>query len=259
MRCRMREQITDSGIYREVKIYPVYGEPGKGRRRRRFRPTGEAQARLNDYNSARHLAQVIQANFSDRDLWIHPTFRDDALPRDDADFKRIFRNFARRLKRAYKAAGVELKYIANLERSETGRYHLHMIVNDAGIPAAALRDIWGLGRLGTDPLEFTAAGLKGLADYMTKYRLITCRPLCSRNLTQPTVRERDGRFSQREARRLARSPEDRQQWEALYPGYTFLDCRPFFNDLNGGTYIVVLMWIPPRPARAGRTRYADGL
>lgn len=245
MRCRMREQITDSGAYREVKIYPVYGEATSGKRRKRYRPTSEAQQRLNDWNSQRHLAQLIEENFSSNDTWIHPTFRDDALPENDDAFKRIFRNFIRRLKRAYKASGAELKYIAVLERSDTGRYHIHMIVNQVLTPAA-LRDLWNMGRVGVDPLEFGEHGLQGLAEYMTKYRLITRRYLFSRNLRQPQRMERDGRFSQRDARALARNPEDRMQWERLYPGYTFINCRPFYNALTGGQYICVRMWKPGR-------------
>ena len=248
MRCRIREQIIESGQYAELKIYPVYGEAPKGGRRRRFRPTAEAQQRLNDWNSARHLAHLIEANFTEEDLWIHPTFRNEELPADDEAFKRLFRNFVRRLGRAYKKLGVALKYVAVLERSDAGRYHIHMIVNK-GLTPDVIRDIWGLGRLSADPLEFTEYGLKGLADYMSKYRQITRRFLSSRNLTQPETRERDGRHSQREVRALARNPEDRAQWEALQPGYTFLDCRTFYNDVNGGVYICVRFWKPPRNKR----------
>lgn len=248
MRCRIREQIVDAGEYREMKIYPVFSDGKPRPRRKRFRPTNEAQQRLNDWNSQRHLAHLIEANFSAEDLWIHPTFRDDALPADDEDFKRIFRNFVRRLKRAYKAAGLELRYIATLEKSDAGRYHIHMILNK-GLTPDALRDLWGLGRLSADPLEFGDYGLKGLADYMTKYRQITRRYLCSRNLRQPETRERDGVYSQREVRALARNPEDRGQWERLQPGYTFIDCRPFYNDVNGGVYLAVRYWIPPKKKR----------
>lgn len=244
MRCRIREQIVDAGNYREVKIYPVFSDGQPRPRRKRFRPTNEAQQRLNEWNSQRHLAHLIEANFSAEDLWIHPTFRDDALPADDADFKRIFRNFARRLKRAYQAAGLVLRYIATLEKSDAGRYHIHMIVNK-GLTPDTLRDLWGLGRLSADPLEFGDCGLKGLADYMTKYRQITRRYLCSRNLRQPETRERDGVYSQREVRALARNPEDREQWERLQPGYRFIDCRPFYNDVNGGIYLVIRYWILP--------------
>jgi len=248
MRSRIREQVTQAGIYKDVKIFSVFDDGTPKSRRRRFRPTSEVQQRLNDYNSRMRLGHLIEENFSARDVWIHPTFRDDALPADDEDFKRIFRNFIRRLGRAYKKAGAELRYIAILEKSERGRYHIHMIVNSV-LPAAVLRDLWGLGRLTENPLEFTEAGLKGLADYMTKYRTISRRYLRSRNLREPETTERDGRFTQREARALARNPEDRDQWEKLYPGYTFIDCRPFHNPVNGGIYLCVRLWRPEKRRR----------
>lgn len=251
MRSRIRERIEDSGIYRDVKIYSVYADAPKGRRRR-FRPTSEVQQRLNDWNSEQHLNQLIETNFTERDVWIHPTFRDDALPADDADFKRIFRNYVRRLGRAYKRASAELKYIAILERSEKGRYHIHMIVNSV-LPAAELRDIWGLGRLTENPLEFSDVGLKGLADYMTKYRVITRRYLRSRNLREPERQERDGRYTKKKVRELARNPEDREQWETLYPGYTFIRCMPYYNPVNGGIYITVRMWRPQERRRKWNT------
>jgi len=254
MRSRIREQITDSGIYKDVKIYSVFDGAPKGRRRR-FRPTTEVQQRLNDWNSAQRLNHLIEENFTDRDVWIHPTFRNDTLPQNDEDFKRIFRNFVRRLGRAYKRAGAELKYIAILEKSDAGRYHIHMIVNSV-LSAAEIRDLWGLGWITENPLEFTEEGLKGLADYLTKYKLIVNRYLRSRNLREPEQRERDGRYTQREARALARNPEDREQWEKLYPGYTFIDCRPFFNSVNGGVYLSVRLWRPP--ARWLKEAKADG-
>lgn len=84
---------------------------------------------------------------------------------------------------------------------------------------------------------------------MSECILIVRRYLRSRNLRQPETRERDGRFSQREARALAHNPEDRAQWEALYPGYTFIECRPFFNSVNGGVYLSVRFWHPPEKKR----------
>ena len=240
VRCRYRERIYDQGEYREVKIYPVFSDAPRGSRRRKFRPTGEAQRRLNEYNSSRRLARLIEANFTARDVWITLTFRPDALPGDDRELLRIFRNFARRLKRAYAKRGTELKYVAAAERSDTGRYHLHLIANGLLTPDE-IRDLWGLGRVRCEALEFGDAGLQGLAEYMTKYRQITRRYLCSRNLKQPEATTRETRYSQREIRELREAADDPAAWAALYPGYRLIRGCPFYNDVTGRWYFTAFL------------------
>ena len=248
MRCRYREVTCASGPYLDIKLLPVY-KPAKGGRRRKYRPTNEAQKRLNEWNSQQRLRRLIEENFTARDVWITPTFRPDALPQTDAEMLRIAQNYVRRLKRLYAKRGEDLRYIAIIEKSERGRYHMHMIVNSVLTPAE-LRDAWGLGRLGVDPLEFTADGLQGLANYMTKFPLLKKRYLRSRNLVEPQPVERERRYSQREVAELARTPDEARTWERLYPGYTFIDCKPYYNDVDGKWYVSVRMWRPPTGRRS---------
>lgn len=244
MRCRYREITWACGPYLDVRILPVF-KPAKGGRSRKWRPTPKAQARLNEYNSQQKLRRLIEANFTSRDYWVTPTFRPDALPQSPEELLRIFQNFIRRLKRIYAKRGVELKYIAILEQSDRGRYHVHMIINRLLTPDE-LRDAWGLGRVRCDALIFDENGLSGLANYMTKYRMLTKRYLRSRNLIDPKPVEQDRRYSQREVAEIMRTPDDAQTWERLYPGYTFLGIRPYYNEIDGKYYIGVRMWRPPR-------------
>ena len=240
MRARIREQIYQCGDYLYARVYPVFEQP-RGGRRKKFRPTSEVQQRLNEYNREQHLARLIAANFTASDTWLTPTFRPADLPQDPEELKRVFRNFIRRLTRAYRARGAELKYIAVLEQSETGRYHVHMIVNSLLTPDE-LRDIWGMGRVRCDALDFNETGVIGLANYMTKYRLVCRRYLRSRNLTDPQPQYRDGRLSQRQVRELAASADVPAAFEALYPGYRFAVCRPFYNEINTYRYLSIVMY-----------------
>ena len=247
MKARIREQAFTCGDYKYIRVFPVFEQP-KGCRRPRFKPTSDVQERLNEYNSRQHLARLIAANFTASDVWIHPTFRPEDLPETVEDFKRVFHNFIRRLGRAYKRRGAELKYVAVLEVSETGRYHVHMIVNSL-LTADAFRDIWGMGRVRVDALDFDETGVIGLANYMTKYRLLTKRYLRSRNLIDPPPETRDGRISQRKLRELAASADVAAEFEALYPGYRFAVCRPFYNEINTYRYLSVVMYKPSKNRR----------
>ena len=244
MRCRYRERIYKTGDYLEVKIYPVFANV-RGRRRTKFRPTSEVQARLNEYNSRRHLARIINENFSSKDIWIHPTFRDDALPKSDEECLRIFQNFIRRLKRVYEKRGVELKYVGVCEQSEVGRYHLHIIINTLLTPDE-LRDVWKLGRVMSEALDFNEFGVAGLANYMTKFRLLTRRYLRSRNLRDPKPVTNDRRYSQRDVNALRTSADLASEFQKQYPGYRFAECKPFFNDVNTYWYVSVFMYRPQR-------------
>ena len=245
MRCRYREVAVKSGRYLDVKILPVFNADGvKTTRRRKFRPTAEAQARLNEYNSLRHGARIIEENFTESDYMITPTFRDEALPKTDAEFRRLFDNFIRRLRRKYAKAGVELKSFTVIGKSSKGRYHVHMVINGGALTTAQLREVWGQGRLYVSPLEFDENGMTGLGKYMGKHRMLTKRFLHSKNLRIPQAEESDRRYSQREVAATMCNPDDCRQWEKKYPGYRLIRTEPYYNELDGKYYITLRMWKP---------------
>lgn len=257
MRCRYREHVCKSGIYLDGKILPTVSDMhGKGGRRSKFRPTPEAQARLNEWNALRRAARIIEDNFSEADVMLTPTFRDAALPETDETFWRVYNNYVRRLRRAYEKRGAELRYFTVIGKGEkSGRYHVHLIVNGGVLTEEEQRQLWGKGRLGIDPLEFDENGLTGLSNYMGKHRLLTKRFFHSRNLRLPEPRETGRRITQREVRELA-AGDNRDYWEKMYPGYRLIGVEPFFNPVDAKWYISFRMWRPP--ARWLKEAKADG-
>ena len=260
MRCRYREITVQSGPYIDVKIMPVFSDEARrsvqGKRRPRFRPTSEAQQRLNEYNALRQAGRIIEENFSCADVMLTPTFRDTALPQTDEEMMRTYNNFVRRLRRKYRQAGKELKIFTVMGKGEeSGRYHIHLIVNGGVLTDEDLRETWGKGRLGIDPLEFDENGLTGLSNYMGKHRLLTKRFFHSRNLRIPQAKESDRRYSQREAAALAQA-DDRETWEKKYLGYRLIRSEPYFNPVDARWYISLRLWKPP--ARWLKEAKADG-
>lgn len=259
MRCRYRDYICDSGIYKDGKLLPTVAEThGKGRRRSKFRPTPEAQARLNEWNALCRANRIIEDNFSEQDIMLTPTFRDTALPEDDEALMRAYNNFVRRLRRKYEKAGAELKIFTVLGKGEkSGRYHVHLIVNGGVLTDAEIREVWGLGWVTVKPLEFDESGLRGLANYMGHHRVLTKRFLHSRNLRLPETKESGRRWSQREVSAIARGDVDaRDFFEKLYPGYRLISCEPYYNPVDAKWYISFRMWRPP--ARWLKEAKADG-
>jgi hypothetical protein len=131
MRCWYREKTYKCGDYKEVYVYPVYAETkASGVRRKKAKPTSEAQARLNKRISENNLIRLLNANFTKYDLAFDLTYRTGEEPKDKEQAERDVANFLRRVKRYRKKQGLPpLKYIGVIERgSKSGRYHHHLVI-----------------------------------------------------------------------------------------------------------------------------------
>lgn len=161
-------------------------------------------------------------------------------------------NYIRRLKRFRAKNGLpELKYVAVTEIGKThGRYH-HHIVMSGGVSINDLAEIWGRGYTTAKPLQFDEYGIVGIAVYLVKEPILGKRWCASRNLVQPTAKECDGRIPQYKVKEFHDSGNDnRAELERLYEGYALADCKPFYNEINGGYYITVRMYKKPAPKRS---------
>ena len=145
-----RRRTTVSGPRIDAEVFPVFGRSQRGElRRARHQITREAQKRANDERSRLHLIQLVEANFTEKDV--------------------SSRNFIGRVKRARARAGLgELKYIYAIGGDEMPaagysgkRPHVHMILN-GGIDRDALERIWGKGRANADRLQPRSDGLGGI-------------------------------------------------------------------------------------------------
>lgn len=248
MRCFYREKRYYSGDYLEIDIYPVFGKAGQ--RRKRYKPTSECQKRLNKKNAEMKLTRLMNANFTEYDIKVDLTYRNDTLPEDDEAALKELRNFIRRLKRFRKKSGLpELKYIAVTEKGKkSGRYHHHLVIS-GGVELRDLKKLWGRGFFTAELLKFNENGIEGLAKYLVKEPIGSKFYQASRNLTQPEVETRDEVYSQKTVNAMAKICQDAALWEGLYDGYTFVSAVPFWNDYNRHQSITVRMYIPPKKKR----------
>ena len=66
-----RRRTTVSGPRIDAEVFPVFGRHQRGEMRRaKGQITREAQQRANDERSRRHLIQLVEANFSEKDVAI---------------------------------------------------------------------------------------------------------------------------------------------------------------------------------------------
>ena len=250
MRCLYREKKLFCGEYLEIDIFPVF-EYQRGRSKKR-KPTSETMKKLNQRNAERKLIRLLNTNFTKEDIRFDLTYDSDHCPDSPEDAQREMQNFLRRVKRYRTKHGLpELKYVAVTEvGSRGGRVH-HHIVMSGGISINTLAEIWGRGYTTAKPLQFDEQGLAGIAKYLLKDEpVLSKRWSASRNLKQPKVSERDGRLPKYKVKEWHDSGYDnRAEIEKAYEGYALSEVKPYYNEINGGYYLTVLMYKKPAQKR----------
>ncbi len=246
-----RRRTTVSGPRIDAEVFPVFGRNQRGDlRKAKSQITREAQQRANDERSTLHMIQLVEGNFSEKDISI--TLSYEGTPPEPERVDKDIRNFIARVKRARKKAGLdELKYIYAIGGDEMPaagysgkRPHVHMILS-GGISRDELEAIWGKGRANADRLQPRDDGLGGIAVYFTRQK--QDRPerkgvrkwRGSRNLKQPVKRSRDARMPNSRVKRIAKDfrNEAKDVMERLYPGYKLQDCQVRYSDMVDGVYI----------------------
>lgn len=278
MRRTYREKIYSCGDYLEVQVFPVFNR-GNTRRRGRSKPTSEMQARLNQKNAERALIRLLNANFTEKDISLTLTFRDECLPEEYDEAVRLVKNFLRRLKRLRTKLDLdEMRYIVI---PGPGRFHFHIPMS-GGIDIKELQALWPYGYANAIYFELDENGLEGHARYIAKqfeedqfggedlFSMLGIdeetgeveenselemrneklkrakgkrRYSCSRNIIRPEAEEKDGRISAAKVEELATFDNNSKEvFEKMYPGYAFSYCRPYYNEENGGYYLEVKMY-----------------
>jgi hypothetical protein len=107
-----------------------YGAPGVPRAQKRKR-TPEAIERQNQRNRAKKIQRLILANFEVGDWHLVLKYRPGTRPEKYKDAQKIMRKFLADMRKAYKKAGYEFKYIAVTERGKKGQaLHHHLVIED---------------------------------------------------------------------------------------------------------------------------------
>ena len=243
-----RRSVTLAGDRMECEIYPVFGRADAQRARAaKKNQTPEKQQRLNRERAARHLIQLADANFTDRDIHLTLTYRKETTMEQ---CRKDLRNFLLRVKRFREKNGLEeLKYIYTIEGNRekvrgagVTRIHVHMLMNH-GVSRERLEEMWEMGYANADRLQPNEHGLEEISRYIIKEARTGRMYSASRNLKQPQKRVTDARTSNRMVKRIAADirNEAKTEMEKAYPSYQFVECRVFYSEQLDGVYIRVLM------------------
>ena len=160
----------DLGEVREIQKYIPgnYGAPGCKRERKRKRTPAEIKSQ-NERNKRRRVQRLIMANFDEGDFHLVLTYSKDERPESAEVANALRSKFLAELRKGFKRAGDELKYIGVTEIGSRGAVHHHIIINNPeGINAMKLvQKAWTHGQPFFSPL-YEEGEYEQLADYLLK-------------------------------------------------------------------------------------------
>lgn len=269
MQCRYRETAYKCGDMLFVSVTPTWRKAGS--RRGKFRATSEDQKRLNEKYAMLRAQMLVHENFTKNDKRIDVTYNDRYLPADEEQFVADYKNFVARLRRRYRREGIEMKYMIFPAYSETGRPHFHLILT-GGISDEELFEIWGMGRVNPDKLEFDECGVIDLSFYYGGQKKAgktdpiherakgQRRWSGSRNLVHPVERHNLHEYSRREMEEIADAGFTRKHeiFRDAYPGYWLSEMPSVrWNDVNKAWYMDAVLYRPDSPNLASYARRGD--
>lgn len=258
----IREKRVECGNdYMEIDIIPRTSNQEKhvkGVRQKKKRVSRPAQQNLNDKNAKRYFVQLGNGNFSDNDIYLTLTYKNERLPKNEEEAEKLVKNYLRRIAYKRKKEGLEeLKYVLVTEYSKDKdgayltRIHHHIIMNH-GVGRDDLEKMWTkqgkgrkrivLGFANTKSIQTNENGIEGLCRYLVKDPQGRKRWSSSINLKRPTRRDNDYRYSKRKVEKLATSNDYGQEYfEKMYPNHHISDVRPVYYELTGW-HIYLKMW-----------------
>ena len=153
MRTLYREKRWFCGDYLEVDIYPVFKM--QAGRSHGAKSTAE-----------RKLVRLLNTNFTSNDYEVHFTYADGNLHENYVQAKKDIQNFLRRARHLYKAAGVELKYVAVTEGGIEGTRYRHRVIMSGEVDRCELGALWGYGYIGIRRLQLDGYGAESLVRHI---------------------------------------------------------------------------------------------
>lgn len=245
-----RVKTVRSGNMLECEIYPinpVWDARAGLDRAPKMRKTRAAQRNLNRKNTVKNVVRLINANFTEEDVWATVTYDEAHLPATVEAAQVEMKKYLRRLKRyAEKNNLPPLKYLfvtefEDDEKKQKKRVHHHLVCNihDRDV----VERLWhGGARRQARRLQPDEFGFEGLARYITKDPRGTKRYSASRNLVKPIIRTADSKITRGAVNKILRGVKDPQAvFERMYRGYTFNDISAFTSDYVSGAYLYVRM------------------
>ncbi|EOU1596819.1 hypothetical protein QYB28_002958 [Clostridium perfringens] len=240
-----REKRIYSGDMLEIEIYPISIQEKNKSRSRKKRESSLGQRNLNEKNSKKNIVRLINTNFTEKDLGVTLTYKENELPESLEEAKKDVSNFIRRVKRYLKKNKLpDLKYISVVEYKEKRknnkavRIHHHLIMS-GDIGRDKLESLWNKGRCNTYRLQSDDFGFEGIAKYMLKDPKGNRRYSASRNLKKPVIKINDSKYSRRKVYNLATGQGE--DFEEMFKEYKLSDFKHVVNDELGAVFINVKM------------------
>lgn len=210
-------------------------------------PQNEGDARRDFVNFIRRVKTARAAAIRETKAALkEATVAADAMPGNS-----FLRAEVRRLKKKLKKLKRPLKYIYVIEeeiyktgsRAGCSNWHFHLFIT-GGLEAEEMEALWIKGeRVNCARFQPDRFGPEAAAKYMSKDPKGSKRYCCSRNLTQPVEKTRDGRYSNRQLEKIAtRRADDAAWWERNYPSYTLLETYCRWNEYNSHWYVTAVMY-----------------
>ena len=233
-----------SGNQFEVEIYPSFTRK-QIQEQNIKRKSYQAQKNLNDRNARKRVERLINANFTDGDLWITLTYDNKHLPGSIEEALKNMKNYIRRINYRRKKEGLDpAKYIYVTEFSEEKkiRCHHHLIM-DGALSMDSVEKLWTCGK--RNSVRRTATdeqGLTGLAKYLVKDPKGSKRWCSSTNLKKPVERKAYTVFTARHVKKMVENRQRVKEFvEKRYKKMIFLNEEIRYNEINGRFYIYVRM------------------
>ena len=154
-----------SWIEQEYKFAGNYGKKGE-KRQKKTKPTPEQMKLYNRISKAKKIRRTIGLNFGPSDYWVTLTYKKGER-KDMAGVKHDVKKFKDRLRRPYKKAGAELKWMQVIEIGKRGGIHIHMVLNRIEGTDLLVAKNWKHGHPYFKPL-YEEGQYEQLSHYMAK-------------------------------------------------------------------------------------------
>ena len=136
-------------------VYPApHPRDGRTVRQGKKALSSQAQQMMNLKYAYQKLELLIAANFGKKDLYATLTYDNAHLPENRQEALKKIKAFLKRLRKARKDLGQELRYIYVTEHKHRhenfymdGRWHHHILINAPGEDYDLIRRLWGQGNI----------------------------------------------------------------------------------------------------------------
>jgi len=197
------QEVCVAGKTIEVsKYYSIRYHAPAAKRSENVSESTEKQKELNNKRAEKELRLLMNTNFQDGDLLVRLDFYKNP-PKDSIEMQEMTAKAIRKMRREFKKAGLEMKYIYVKEVGPRGSRHIHMMLSKCDTDL--LTKCWPYGGVHIDPLN-TDGQYRKVAAYFIKYEerteategeRIGKRWYGSRNLEKPKIKKKvitAGRF-----------------------------------------------------------------